>query len=137
MKTRTHYLGLPLLILGLLIASGCSNTTPESENDKEDDKGMDAGAGSVAGASAGTRQANRGEFGPESCPVEERVAVDPSAAFAVFLDANGEVVGDRAEDLNGTEGNQMCPTPKPSGPGACPAGTCAKTISGRKICLPC
>jgi hypothetical protein len=82
-------------------------------------------------------EANRGVFGAAACADADRVGVDASAAYAIYIDANGQPTGDRAEDLTGTESNRMCPMPGESGPGACPAGYCPRTISGKTYCLRC
>ena len=107
MKTQTYFRGLPLLLLGLLLAGGC------------------------------TELPNRGEFGATSCESGQRMSVYADAAYAIYVDANGNPLGTRAEVLKGTQEDEMCPTQEPSGPGACPAGSCPRTLSGKTYCLKC
>jgi hypothetical protein len=86
--------------------------------------------------------ANRGLFGDESCKSDVRVAVDSKAAYAIYLDKDGNPVGPPgvAEDLLGTRHNLMCPTPR-SGesldPGVCAPGYCPKVMLGKTYCLRC
>jgi hypothetical protein len=77
----------------------------------------------------------RGTFGPEACGAGDRVGVDGAAVAAVYYDKTGASVS--AEELKGTTSNKMCPTPDPGGSGACPAGYCARTMSGKTYCLRC
>lgn len=83
---------------------------------------------------------NRGTFGAQACASDsdERTPLDPRAAYAIYVDSNGVVLTDvEAEDLTGTDKNQMCETPAVVGPGACPTGYCARAISGKTYCLRC
>jgi hypothetical protein len=86
--------------------------------------------------------ASRGSFGDDSCASGERVAVNGSAAYAIYVDKDGNPVGTGAirvaEDLRGTSANKMCPTPvETDDTGACPTGYCARVISGKTYCLRC
>lgn len=86
--------------------------------------------------------ASRGSFGDDSCDSGKRTAVDGKAAYAIYVDKDGNLVGPPgvAEDLLGTSANSMCPTPPPEDeeePGACPSGYCARVIGGKTYCLRC
>ncbi len=82
--------------------------------------------------------ATRGEFGSGSCAASERTSVPNDAAYAIYVDANGNPVGGLAEDLKGTMNNNMCPTPEPpGGGGACKTGYCPKSVGGTTYCLRC
>lgn len=92
----------------------------------------------LGGVLAGCATASRGSFGPTSCPSGDRIAVDPSAAYAVYVDKDGNQLGTTLEDLKGTNGNLMCPTPPGSDdPGACGTGYCAKVIGRTTYCVRC
>lgn len=86
--------------------------------------------------------ASRGSFRDASCATGERIAVDGSAAYAIYVDKDGNPIGSGrvgvAEDLSGTTENKMCPTPfEPDDTGICPAGYCAKVMLGKTYCLRC
>ena len=108
MNIRVRSNSLPVVLASLILVAGCNATTP-----------------------------TRGNFGSGSCAAGDRVAVGSNAAYAIYVDENGNPVGQRAEDLKGTQQNLMCQTPSPEGPGACKAGYCPKTLSGVTYCLRC
>ena len=110
MKSRAYGLGVPLLVICVLLASACNNRLV------------------------------RGEFSNEACPGGvERVNVPQEASYAFYYDGEGNLLGNRAEDLKDTANNKMCPTPAESGPGACPSGYCLTPIPGTtmKYCRRC
>jgi hypothetical protein len=122
MKSSARAYGLPILASVTLLAGGCNSTAVQ---------------GSI-----------RGEF-VKTCDLSLE-AVPAGAMFALYLDKDGNILGDykdslgnfeahRAEQLAVTNNNQMCPTPPPSGPGSCPAGYCMKLVPGttKKMCQPC
>jgi hypothetical protein len=121
-----------ILILGISTA-GCG------------DKGKDSAAPAATSAatdSAPTESmASRGTFGKDSCPTGDRVPVDSAAAYALYADRDGNILESASvENLAGTEGKTMCPTPAledPDDPGACPPGYCARKIAGKTYCLAC
>jgi hypothetical protein len=87
--------------------------------------------------------ASRGSFGDGSCDSGDRVAVDAGAAYAIYVDKDGNPVGSGpvrvAEDLRGTSENKMCSTPlsEPDDPGVCQPGYCPRVIGGKTYCLRC
>lgn len=110
MTTQSFLRGLAFLLLGLL----------------------------MAGCATGNHSANRGTFGEGSCDSGQRVPVAANAAYAIYYDSNGQqLLTIEAEDLTGTQANQMCPTPSATGPGVCPAGFCPRTVAGKTYCLRC
>jgi hypothetical protein len=113
MKTRTLLVRLPLIVLAVGVAGfDCNGGSPPPEE-------------------------NRGVFGATACAEADRVAVT-GAAYAIYLDQSGAPLPDLlGEDLTGTESLSMCPTVPESGPGACPAGYCPRTIGGKTYCLRC
>lgn len=125
MKKSTMTFGLVLLVSSLLI-SGCSKqpvASPAIESPPV------------------SKVASRGEFGIDSCKENERVPIDSSAVYALYLDENGDPVGGpfpmgAAEDLKGTGPNMMCPTPTDD-TGSCPARYCPRLVSGKTYCLRC
>ena len=113
--------GMTLLVVGLLVA-GCPSKQVAEPN-------VDPGV------------ANRGEFSVDSCNKNERVAVDSAAAYAIYVDKDGNPLDPGiAEDLLGTKEDKMCPTPPPPpaiDPSACPNGYCPRVIGGKTYCLRC
>lgn len=120
MKLFLANLELPLILLGVLAIGACNNTPV------------------------------RGNFTTASCSKEERRDLPQGAAYALYVDKDGNlldpfkdqdgtVTGYRAEDLTGTDQNKMCPTPSPNGPGSCPTGYCLKLVPGTntKVCMRC
>jgi hypothetical protein len=83
--------------------------------------------------------ANRGLFGQESCARNDRVTVPTEAAYALYYDSDGNLLGSApAEVLDGTKDNLMCPADVPGGldPGVC-TPKCPKVIGGRTYCVTC
>ncbi len=69
------------------------------------------------------------------------MAVDSTAAYAIYLDEDGNPVGGSApmgaaEDLKGTSTKMMCPTPTDD-PGICPIGYCQRLLMGKTYCMRC
>jgi hypothetical protein len=84
----------------------------------------------------------RGVFGPDACDIKSQVPLGTRAAYAVYLDSDGNLLDAPAEDLTGTSGNLMCPTPPPdsndpNNPAACKQGYCPRLVSGRQFCMRC
>lgn len=84
----------------------------------------------------------RGVFGPDACEGKTQLPVDAKAAYAFYIDSDGNLLDTPAEDLTGTSGNLMCPTPPPDSadpndPGACKLGYCPRLVAGRQFCLRC
>ncbi len=124
MKNSLKARGMTLLAIGLLIA-GCSQDAPKEQANVPEEKPV---------------VANRGEFSSGSCNENERVAVDSTAIYAIYVDESGNPVGPGplgfAEDLTGTSNKMMCPTPGED-PSACPTGYCQRLVSGKTYCLRC
>lgn len=84
--------------------------------------------------------ADRGNFGENSCKAGNRVAVDEKAAYALYLDKDGNLLTTAfAEDLKGTANGMLCPTPvyDENDTTSCPVGYCARPMSGKTYCLRC
>lgn len=84
--------------------------------------------------------ANRGKFAEGSCKADSRVAVDANAAYALYLDKDGNLLTAAfAEDLKGTKHGMLCPTPvfDSADPAPCPTGYCPRLMSGKTYCLRC
>jgi hypothetical protein len=86
--------------------------------------------------------ANRGEFGKQACVDSDRIAVYSNAVSAIYFDAAGKQIGLRAEELQGTEHDKMCPSPPPSGGGVgvCPNSPvryCPVGPPGQVVCIKC
>ena len=93
-------------------------------------------------ALGGCSKPNRGTFTADACPAGDRVdaPAPPNAVLAVYFDASGAVIGNKAEVMAGTADNRMCPAEEaPGGPVDCPAGTCPFSIPqlGKTYCRPC
>ena len=84
-------------------------------------------------------QPARGNFTATSCAEAERTSLPTGAAYAIYIDGDGNPLGDRLEDLKGTSDNKMCPTPPAQDTGDCPIGYCSYTIPGTttKSCKRC
>jgi hypothetical protein len=128
MRAKTLGSGLMIFFVALLLI-GCQKAEPPAEPATTEEP-------SAATAVPPVAVAYRGEFGEGSCDSGQRIAVDANAAYAIYLDANGDPLN-VSEDLAGTHANQMCPTPEPGGPSGCPTGYCAKTMLGKTYCLRC
>lgn len=98
-------------------------------------------AGSVFLATGCT--ANRGVFTEAACKDDGtdsgRRAIPAGAAAAIYVDKDGNPLGDRAEDLYGTEDNQMCPTPPAGGGGGCSPKPpwCTVKVNNVNYCVRC
>lgn len=94
----------------------------------------------IAACATQESAANRGKFGEGSCKADGRVAVDAQAAYAQYLDKDGNPLSAGIiEDLKGAKSGMMCPVgPKdPADPAPCPVGFCPRLMSGKTYCLRC
>ena len=132
MKKKILVLALPLAMVVLAVA-GCSNGKESTSEQNAKNSQWEPQPAIEPG---------RGAFGAESCATGERIAVNSSALYAVYVDREGSPVDGTAEDLRGTHDNLMCPTPEakdenPDNPQACQNGYCPRVVNGKQVCFRC